>query len=258
MTKTGKEILYKSLKHAAYFAACVAVFCLLWWIVVSAVKNEYVFPSMSQTLKEMGKLLKDEFFYKSYLASFLRTLRVFFLSFFCAAFFAVISYLYPVFSKILAPVVGILRSLPTMAVLLMILIWTTPADAPVVVGFLALFPILYTGTYAALSTVDKKFVDLCRVYKIPVYKRITKMYLPMSLPYILRECSAGLSFGVKLTVSAEIMASTYISIGSLMNKAGIYYQTAKLFALTVFVIFTGLLLESLGVLLARAVERRVQ
>lgn len=261
MTETGKAILYKSLKRAAYFAACVFIFFLLWTIAEAKIQNEYVFPKLGDTLKETGKLFKEEMFIKSYLASLVRTLRVFFLSFFFALFFAVIAYLYPVFSKIVAPFVGILRALPTLAIVLIILLLTTPYDAPIVVGFLALFPMLYTGFSSALSTVDRKLVDMCKVYQVPLHKQIFQMYLPVSLPYILRESSAGLSFGIKLIVSAEILANTYISLGYLMKDASnIYFQVARtrLFALTLLVIATGLLLESLGMLFVRLAERRVK
>ncbi len=261
MKETNKEFLLKSLKRAAYFAACVFVFFLFWIIVESNVNNEYVFPTIGDTFKDMGNLLKEEMFLKSYLASFLRTIRVFFISFFFALFFAVIAYLYPVFSKILAPIVGILRALPTLAVLLIILLLTTPYDAPVVVGFLALFPMLYTGFSSALSTVDHKLIDMCKVYRVPLRRQIFKMYLPVSLPYILRECAAALSFGVKLIVSAEIMANTYISLGYLMKEsANVYFLIARsrLFALTILVIITGLLLESLGLLFTRIAERRLK
>lgn len=261
MTETGKEILVKSLKRAAYFAACVFVFFLLWTVAEARIKNEYVFPTVGDTLKEVGKLFTEEKFLKSYLASFLRTIRVFFISFSFALFFAVIAYLYPVFSKILAPIVGILRALPTLAVLLIILLLTTPYDAPVVVGFMALFPMLYTGFSSSLLSVDEKLVDMCKVYKVPLKKRIFKMYIPNALPYILRESSAGLSFGIKLIVSAEIMASTYISLGSLMkDAASVYYLLARsrLFALTLVVIATGLLLECIGLFFARMAERRVK
>lgn len=258
MTKTEKEVLYKALKSAAFFAAYVFLFVLAWQIAFSKIKNDYLFPSLKEVCKEIGAAFQDKFFLRSYLASFLRTLRVFFLSFAFAAFLAVIAYLYPVFSKIFAPVVGFLRAIPTMAVLLMILIWTNPSDAPVVVGFLALFPMLYTGIFAALSTVDKKLSSVCKVYRVPLKKQIFQMYLPQALPYVLRECSGGLSFGLKLIVSAEVMASTYVSLGGMLQESKMYLQTPRLFALTLIVVVTGLLLEGAGLLLARLAERRTK
>lgn len=258
MKETERKVLYKALKSAAFFAAYVFLSFLVWQIAFSNIRNDYLFPSLKEVFREIGAAFQDKFFYHSYLASILRTIRVFFLSFAFAAVFAVIAYLYPLFSKIFAPVVGVLRALPTMAVLLMILIWTTPSDAPVVVGFLALFPMLYTGIFAALSTVDKNLSSVCKVYRVPLKKQIFQMYLPQALPYALRECSGGLSFGLKLIVSAEIMASTYVSLGGMLQESKMYMQTPKLFALTLLVVVTGLLLEGAGLLLAHFAERRVK
>lgn len=178
MKETERKVLYKALKSAAFFAAYVFLLFLVWQIAVLKIKNDYLFPPLKEVFREIGAAFQDGFFYRSYLASFLRTLRVFCLSFAFAAFFAVIAYLYPLFSKIFAPVVGILRALPTMAVLLMILIWTTPSDAPVVVGFLALFPMLYTGIFAALSTVDRKLSSVCKVYRYPLKNEFFKCTYP--------------------------------------------------------------------------------
>ena len=84
------------------------------------------------------------------------------------------------------------------------------------------------------------------------------MYLPVAAPYVLKESAGALSFAVKLVVSAEIMAYTYQSLGGLLQDANVYSKTAELFAVTLLVVLTGVLLEGLGTLLANAVKRRLQ
>ena len=165
---------------------------------------------------------------------------------------------FPLLEKILAPLVTALRALPTLAIVLILLIWSTPARAPVTVAFIALFPILYTGIRNAFSMVDSKLVEMCEAYKVPFWKRIWKMYLPVALPYILREAAGGAAFALKLVVSAEILASTYISVGGILQLSQIYLDTPRTFALTLLVIATGLLLEGLGALLASWAERRLR
>ncbi|MFQ7078776.1 MAG: ABC transporter permease [Christensenellaceae bacterium] len=179
-----------------------------WLAVHALVKNDYLFPSFGDSMREAGRLLMDKDFWHAFSGTFLRTLAAFFLSFTGASVLAVVAYLVPPVGRFLAPLVSVLRSLPTMAVILIILVWTTPKTAPVVVAFLALFPLLYAGISAALASVDPKLVEMSRVYRVPVRKRIFGLYLPSAAPYALREASAALSFSLKLTVSAEVLANT--------------------------------------------------
>ena len=170
---------------------------------------------------------------------------------------ATAAYLLPSLGHFLSPLVSVMRSLPTMAVILIILVWTTPVQAPVAVAFLALFPLLYSGIFSALKQVDGKLVEMSKIYRVPVRKQIFGLYLPSAAPYVLREAAAALSFSLKLTVSAEVLANTYQSLGGMMQEAKIYVEVPALFALTALVVIAGFLLEGLGAAAAYAARRRI-
>ena len=258
MTETTKRQGKRALKNAAFFAAYVFLFALVWTIAYGAVENEYILPSLWEVFKAAGRLLKESFFYKSFLQSFLRVLYAFFLSLAMGAALAVLSKIFPIFGKVVSPVIKALRALPTMAIMLVLLLWSTPNRAPVIVAFLALFPMLYTGMSAAISTVDKNLEEMCEIYRVPMKQRVFSMYLPMALPYVLREAASGVSFALKLVVSAEVLASTYVSLGGLLQLSKIYMQTPEMFALALLVIVVGLVLEGLGEGIARCAERRLK
>ena len=248
----------KALKNAVFFLAYFCVLLLVWTLVCKAVKNEYIFPTIGQVFDETGKLLIEPFSYRSFLSSFLRAICAFCISFVLALVVAVLAKIFPLAERVVAPIVAVLRSLPTMAIMLILLIWATPKSAPVIVAGLALFPMLYTGISSALATIDKDLEALCKVYRVPLKRRIFSMYLPIASPYIVREATGGASFSLKLVVSAEVLASTFISLGGMLQTSKIYMQTARTIALAVIVVLVGLLIESLGIFLARFVERRVQ
>jgi len=256
--QTAEKQLNTVLKNATFFAVYVLAFLLLWNVAYSLVRNDYVFPSFAEVFSEMKNLFKEKEFYFSFWQSFLRVLQAFFFSFLLAGGFAVLTKAVKGFEKVFAPVVSALRALPTMAIMLILLIWSTPAKAPVIIAFLALFPMLYTGFLSALSVVDEELVEMNKVFQVPKKKQIFKMYLPMSMPYVLREASAGLSFALKLVVSAEILANTFNSLGGMLQLSKIYLETPKVFALTLVVIVVGLILEVTGLLISKAVERRVR
>ena len=221
-------------------------------------ENEYLFPSLGEILRATGRLFTEEFFYTAFLQTLWRVVKVFCVSLLSALVFAVLAKAVPIVERILAPLVTALRALPTMAITLILLVWSTPARAPVIVAFMALCPILYTGISTAFSTVDEKLLEMCQAYRVPLRKRIWQLYLPTALPYLLREALGGASFALKLVVSAEVLASTFKGVGGMMQLSKIYLDTPRTFALTLLVIVVGLVMEGLGILLVKWVERRLQ
>ena len=194
----------------------------------------------------------------AYLVTGNELLGAFGVSFVFALFFALAAYMVPAFGRFFSPIVSVFRSLPVLAVLLILLVWWGAGFAPVAVAFMSLFPMLYAGISAALSAVDKELIEMSRVYGVPLKKRILQLYLPSASPYVLREAGAALSFSLKLVISAEVLANTYKSLGGMMQEARAYLEMPTLFALVIVGFLTGLFLELLVGVAAWAVERRVK
>jgi NitT/TauT family transport system permease protein len=236
----------------------LAFLLLLWVVAHVAVGNDLLVPSVGDCLKEMGRALTDGGFWHAFLHTLLRVIFAFGISFVLALIFALIAYMVPWFGRFLSPIVSMLRSLPTLAVLLVLLVWAGAAKAPVIVAFMSLFPMLYAGMTAALLQVDEELLEMSRVYHVPLKKRVLNLYLPSMLPYVLREASAAFSFSLKLVVSAEVLANTYKSLGGMMQESRLYLEMPTLFALVALTFLFGLVLEFIGIWTANFVERRVK
>ena len=249
-----KKLLWKNI-----WQAVVAILFLIavWVVAYFATGNELLIPSFSTSVKEVGVLFASGGFWQGFGMSILRALCAFALSFVAAVIFAVVAYLYPSLKAFFTPIVSALRSLPVLAVLLILLSFLGAGEAPVAVAFLSLFPMLYAGILAGLSSVDKKLIEVSRVEGTPLYRRVSAIYLPLSAPYILKEAGAALSFSVKLVVSAEVLANTAQSLGGMMQEARVYAEIPQLFALVGVAFVAGLLMELAVALLAETAERKV-
>lgn len=229
----------------------VAGFAFLWlvWIIAYyAVKNEFLFPSVGDTFQSLGQLLFTggelaRSFWRSLGATFLRTLLAFVISFACGVGLASLAVSFRWVRAFLAPVISFLRTIPTLAIVLLLLLWTSPSFAPVLVAVLVLFPAVYASALSSFSDAVSRFSEFARAYKIGRAKRIFKLYLPLSLPALLTEGGATFAMGLKITVSGEVLSSTYQSLGGMMQQAQIYLETPRLFALTLMTILIGFLLE---------------
>lgn len=231
--------------------AAIAFLLILWIIVYYSVKNDYIVPSLQDTFLSFFICLSELSFWTAFAFTLLRTIEAFVISFILAAVFAVLSVICKGFKYFLNPIIAILRALPTLAVILLLLIWTTPKIAPVIVTVLVLFPMIYTQIIAALGEIDGGLIQMAEVYCVGKRDRLFKIYLPLTVPNILAQTGANLSLGLKVTVSAEVLAHTFKSMGSLMQNAQLYVDMPRLAALTLVAVITGLAFELLSFMLKR-------
>lgn len=216
---------------------------LAWLIAYYAVENDYIVPSFSDTMKSVGGLLAEKNFWVAFGNTLWRTVEAFVFSFVLAAALAALSAYSKAFAAFVNPIMVFLRTLPTLAVILVLLVWTNPKIAPVAVTVLVLFPMIHAQMMAAVGDIDGDLTEMAKVYRISARERLFKIYLPLVSPNIFAQTGANLSMGLKIMVSAEVLASTSKSIGSLMQTSRLTLDMPRLAALTLAAVAAGLIIE---------------
>lgn len=240
---SGAKKLSQAKLNIIYSVCAIALMWVVWIIAYFAEGNDYVIPSFRDTFAAMFSLFGGAEFWRAFGMTMLRTLISFVLSFALAAVLSSLAAASRPFGGIMRPVVAVLRSIPTMAIILILLLWTSPTAAPVVVSFLVAFPMVYSQFMAAFGGIDVKLTEMAKVYGVPAPRRILKIYVPAVLPNILSQVGAVFSLTLKVMVSAEVMARTYVSIGGMMQDAKNFLEISELFALTLVTVIVGGLLE---------------
>ena len=221
----------------------VAVMWGVWVAAYFAVGNEYVVPSFTETMRELGALFASGTFWESFGGTLWRTVAGWLLAFAFAVLFAAAGVASKKFRSFFAPFVSVFRTLPTMAITLMLLIWSTPLVAPVIVTFLMLFPVTYAQLMAAYGEIDPQLFEMARVYGVPRREVLCKIAVPGMLPAVFSQAGSNLSLSLKVTISAEVLVSTFRSLGGMMHEAANYLQVAEMFALTILALLVGGLFE---------------
>ena len=154
----------KIIENVAYPLLSLLLVVGIWWI-VSAVKDKpLVLPTPDKVVVEFFNLFAGANFWKSVGLTLLRTVICFAISFVLAFAMAVLGGLWTPIHKVMSPIVSILRSAPTLAIILVMMLWVDGQTAPVFVGFLIAFPILYQGIYTAIVGVDKDLVEMANLW----------------------------------------------------------------------------------------------
>lgn len=237
---TNRKTAITSLLYPLFSLALIFA---LWAITAARTGSDLLIPSIGTTFDGLWDLLGQKQTYVDIACTLLRALRGFVLSFAVALALSVAAAFFKPFAKIFAPLVAIMRSTPTMSVILLCLLWTNTQIAPVFVTVLIIFPLLYTAFYSAITGVDKKLVEMAKVYRVPFVTRLLKLYVPSVLPTVFSAVRSTLSLTVKLTIAAEVLAQTRNSIGVDMQLANLYLETPVLIAWTIVAIVLGAVLE---------------
>ena len=247
--------LNKTLNAILYPIILILIIFLIWYFASIAVNSEFILPTPTQTLNDFFLLLSTKTFWLSFSHTLLRTFISFIFSFLLASVLAMLSFQFKIFSKILSPLVSILRATPTIAVILLFLIWTTSNIAPILISMLVILPILYTSIYSSLNNINKDILEMCKVYKVRKKDIIFKVCIPQVWASTYLSVSSSLSLNLKLMVAAEVLANTTNSLGGLMQGAKIYFEMSNLMAITLITIIIALLLEFLINLANRPIRR---
>lgn len=245
----------KKYQNALLSLTAIVALWLAWIVAYYIVRNEYVLPSFWDAFAEMGRILTDASFWRAFWNTFLRTLWAFLASMALGIVMAVCAHLVKGLRAFFAPIISVVRTVPTMAVILMLLLWTTPNMVPVIVSALVLFPAVYAAALAALDEVGENYGELTHAFRVPLLRRIGKMYLPLAAPVMLKQAGGIFSLGLKVVISGEVLAGTYRSLGGMMQDAQMYLNMPRLMALTLLVVLMGFALEGLCWLSYRLIVR---
>ena len=79
----------------------------------------------------------------------------------------------------------------------------------------SIFP-TYTNTVAAIHNVDKKLIEVGKVYRLNAFQRIISIILPAASPGILTGLRNSLSLSWMFMIAAELIAATQ-GIGYLLS-----------------------------------------
>ena len=243
----------KSIKYLDILLPFIAlgIVVALWAIVAAAVGSQIIFPSLLSTLKALFNLFGEGSFYVSIGNSLLRVLISFVISFLFALIFAILSSLLKNAGRVVSILTSIMRTIPTMSIILLALIWLSTLNAPMLVAILVIFPLQYAGLLNAIVNVDLRLIEMAKIYNVPIKKQILNLYLPEAAPSVFSTIKSTISLNVKLIIAAEVMAQTRASMGLQMQQASMYLEMDVLFAWTIIAVVLGLILEGIVTLVEK-------
>lgn len=228
------NILYPILSLVAVLA--------IWSIAAAVIDTSFVLPSVAETFDELIATVSRASFWTRLGYTLLRAVIAFAASLVAAALCFMLSVCFDGVRRFLSPIVSVLRALPTMAVALILTVWSGSSGAPVVLGGIVLCPMIYSSLMSTAHAPVELF-EITRICGGGRGSMLKYVYIPAVMPSVPTSLSAAAGFGVKLVVAAEILCQTADGIGILMRYNQMYFEIGGLFALTVMAVVASLVVE---------------
>ena len=224
-----------------YFIIGIIIFIGLWHLISIKINSEIIFPDIQNILKKLFEIILERSFYKDLISSIIRVFITFALSFLLAIILGIISGIFKSMRYILMPIINFIRTIPTIPLILVAIIWFDNNKVPIFVSMLVIFPIMYDSICNGIINVDKDLIDMSLSYNVSLKTQIINLYIPSIKPYILTAISQSMGITWKSILAAEILSLPTLGIGTKLYESHLYLDTISLFAYCLIaVIFNGI------------------
>ena len=220
---------------------------LVWWI-VSICINSTLFPTPFVALERMFVLLGKGSTYEAIGGTFYRLLIAFLISFLLALIFGILAGLLKGFKRFFSPFVSVFRTIPTAALIFILIVLVKSTVSLVIIDFLLMFPILYEAVVTGIKNIDKNVIDALEVDQGKTNKTaIVKVIVPMSGPYIVLGIIQSLGLGMKVSIMSEVLVgdTSVPGLGRMLRVASNEADMPTIFAIAIISIILIALLDIL-------------
>ena len=218
---------------------------LLWQLAAMALDQELLLASPLRVLESLTALALTGGFWAAAAGSLLRIGTGFLLAVVTGSALAALSARFRWAEELLAPLMTAVRAVPVASFIILALILFSARNLAVLISFLMVLPVFYFNTLEGIRAVDRELLEMARVFRIPVGRRLRYLYLPRIFPHFRSACDVGVGMSWKSGVAAEVIGVCSGSIGEHLYNAKVYLETPELLAWTLTVILLSLLCQRL-------------
>ena len=247
-TGNGKEqtnAMKQTKKSRLAMWAAAGFWLAVWQAAAMAVGQEVFLVSPVQALGTLLELLPQAEFWQRIGFSAGRILLGFGLGAVSSVVLAVAAGRWAWVEALLAPVMQLVKATPVASFIILALVWVSGSSLSVLISFLMVLPVLYGAVRTGIGSADVQLLEMAKVFRLPLGRRLRAIWLPAVLPAFRQGCSVALGICWKSGVAAEVIGLPDGSIGDALYRAKITLSTGELFAWTLVIILLSAVFEKL-------------
>lgn len=231
----------------------IAGWLLVWQAASLCIGNSILLVGPIKTFAALLKGAGSAEFWLAVAGSSARILGGFLLAFACGLLLGTLAERFPFFGELLEPLFSLIKTVPVASVVILLLIWTSSRYLSTAISFLIVLPQIYFSVRTGIRETDEKLLEMGRVFRLSLPKRVWYLYRPAVMPYLTAGCRTALGMSWKSGIAAEVIGVPEHTIGERLYMAKIYLETGDLFAWTFVILLLGLVSEKLFLRLLKRV-----
>lgn len=186
------------------------VLAILWeWLVAAGIANGRLMPPPSVVGRTLWNLAASGELLTHAGATLWRVGAGFGLGALAGTVLGAVTGALPVARSLLDPTLQALRAIPSIAWVPLFILWLGIFEASkvVLIAVGVFFPV-YLGVAAAIQGIDRKIVEVGRVFRLSRLAMVRRVLLPAIIPSWITALRSGLGLGFMFVVAAEIMGAS--------------------------------------------------
>ncbi|MGL4687100.1 MAG: ABC transporter permease [Fusobacteriaceae bacterium] len=220
-----------------------SILFVLWEIISFLLNNEILFPSLKNVLLAFFSLLKKTNTYLSIFNTLNTLILSFTISFFIALVLAITVKKFNFLKYFITPYITIIKSIPTIALILIIIIWSNLSNVPFLIGIAISLGVLFDMLSSAISSVDLKLLKMSKVFSVSRYKILKNIYVPSIYYSICHGLHSIISLTFKVIIAGEVLAQLDNKIGGELFNEKNNLNTPYFFAWLLIVLIISFTLD---------------
>jgi sulfonate transport system permease protein len=208
--KHNKKKNFHSVQTVLLGSTLPMILVILWELLSRlGVFPSYQLPAPSVVLQTIGSMLQDGSLWSHVGITTFRVFAGFLIGTAVAVVLGSIVGLYQKAEQLFDPMIQAFRSIPSLAWVPLFILWLGIGEASKVtmIAVGVFFPI-YLNIVSGIAGVDRKLIEVGKMYGLNNFQMIRRVILPAALPSFLVGLRSGLGLGWMFVVAAELMGAS--------------------------------------------------
>lgn len=231
---------------------------IVWQVCSILIDNKIFLPAPTLVFFRLIELVRTPVFYKSIAFTLISIAQGFVSGLILATILASLSYKNKFFEIILKPVILIFKSVPVASFIILVLIWFSSKKLSIIISFMMVLPVIYTNILQGLKNTDEKIIEMTKIYKISMFKKIRYIYIFSVLPHLKSALVLSIGLSFKAGIAGEVIGLPSNSIGEQIFNSKIYLDTVTLFSWTIIVLILSLVFEKIITFSLEKITRKLE
>lgn len=235
--------IIKRLNKSSYAVIGILAIVLAWHV-AAMLTHPLVVPSPLATLKALLQMAVEGEITSNLMISIKRQLSGLSLGVLTGTLLGVAGGISAGFYQLTRPLINTIQATPSVIFVVVAMVWFGVGTVQTVfVVALLVVPVMYINCAHAVRSIDPSFLEMAKVFCVPRWVQVKKIYLPGLLQGFLAGFALSAASSLRLVVFAEVMGARE-GIGPAIALTRNYLETDKLFAWALVLIVLVVVVEA--------------